>query len=404
MPSRGPTGAEEVLSGRRESASSSFRVRKLWDIKRQECLRYLRKPDVLMSLEHEIDARWPLANWGETRLLVAVSGGADSVALLHALLRLKKRVVGEGLQTASTAAEPSIESLVDVAHFNHGWRGTASDRDEAFVASLCQRLGVRFYVGRNTQSNAELLSKTEEQARDLRYAFLAETAYACGARYVVTGHTASDRVETVLHNLFRGTGLSGVAGPSLTRQLDRDLVLARPLIGCWREQIVDYLAKIAETHCEDASNADTQYRRNFLRHKLLPLLREEYGDQVDQRLCSFSELSEEAVLALRESAREYLRLVEALRRDAGRVGERGSAWLPALDHLDFAWVVVREGLREIWHTRGWKLQGMTRQHWDAVRELLEGKSGSEREASLNLPGNLVARREGAWVRISQKGE
>jgi tRNA(Ile)-lysidine synthase len=328
-------------------------------------------------------------------MLVAVSGGADSVALLHALVRLVK----------CQAPEAGI-ALIDVAHFNHGWRGAASDGDQAFVRELCQQLGLRLFEGGEAAGLAGPGAKTEERAREVRYQFLTETAYACGARYVVTGHTANDRVETVLHNLFRGTGLSGVAGPALTRQLDRDLVLVRPLLGCWREQVEGYLQELGATFRQDASNADVTYRRNYLRHSLLPVLRVEYGPQVDQKLLSFSELAEETMAALRQSAEEYLRLVEALRRDAGLVGDSDAAWVPSLGQLNFPWVVVREGLRNVWLARQWKLQAMSREHWEALRSLLQPrktatKSVAERRVSLNLPDGLIAMHEGDWIRIGR---
>lgn len=310
------------------------------------------------------------------------------MALLHALLRISRR------------AEPS-NPLIEVAHYNHGWRGAASDRDEAFVAETCQRLQLRFHAGHMPTVANDAFSKSEEIARQARYDFLISTAYACGARYVVTGHTADDRVETVLLNLFRGTGLSGVAGPSLFRQLDRELVLVRPLVGCWRQQITDYLTAIGETHIHDASNDDTQYRRNYIRRELLPKIRQEFGEPVDQRLFSFSELAEEAITALRDWSGEYLRLVEALRRDAGLVGDPESVWVPSRALLDYPWAVVREGLRALWQQHGWKQQGMTREKWQAIRELIQVPVAEEGHTTLNLPGGVNATREGGWIKFSR---
>jgi tRNA(Ile)-lysidine synthase len=358
----------------------------------------LRSNELCFSLsvvEQEVATRWPPGVWVGTRMLVAVSGGADSVALLHSLVRLSRA------QATNTGI-----SLIDVAHYNHGWRGAASDADQAFVRELCQRLGVRLFEGADLSGLSGPANKSEERAREVRYQFLTDTAYACGARYVVTGHTANDRVETVLHNLFRGTGLSGVAGPALTRQLDRDLVLIRPLVGCWREQIEGYLGELGEAYRQDASNVDITYRRNYLRHSLMPILRREYGVQVDQRLCSFSELAEETMAALRDSAEEYLRLVEALRRDAGLVGDLDAAWVPSLGQLNFPWVVVREGLRNVWLARQWKLQAMTREHWEALRSLLQPRKPAPRTAvkklaTLNLPDGLIAVHEEDWIRIGR---
>ena len=355
----------------------------------------------MLPLEQAIEARWPVVQWGATRVLVAVSGGADSVALLHALVRLRARQ-----QPAVAGVSPP--TLIDAAHFNHRWRGRASNRDEAFVAELCQRLGVRLFTDRAAAPLTGSL-KSEERARDARYAFLTTTAYACGARYVVTGHNANDRVETVLHNLFRGSGLAGVTSPSFVRPLDSELLLVRPLVSSWREAIVDYLEQLGASYCQDASNRDTRYRRNYLRHSLLPLLRKEYGESVDQRIFAFSELAHEALGALRDSAAEYMRLVEALRRDAGRVGDSQAVWLPCLEQLSFPWIVVREALRELWLTRGWKLQGMSREHWQAIRRLLEAPnqrgnseqrgSGRATEATLDLPDAIRVCRDGGWVKI-----
>ncbi|MCA9134724.1 MAG: tRNA lysidine(34) synthetase TilS, partial [Planctomycetales bacterium] len=228
-------------------------------------------PDSTTALEIELAAAWPVYRWGRTRQLVAVSGGADSVALLRALLRL--------------APDPS---LIDAAHFNHGWRGDESDGDEYFVRELCQLLGVRLFVERASETLSEAVAhgRSEAEARNLRYDFLARTAYRSGARYVLTAHTASDRVETLLHNLFRGSGLGGVATLGLVRPLDQQLVLARPLISCSREQVLDHLSQLGQPCRQDASNDNLAFRRNYIRHQLLPLLREQYGPQLDARLLS----------------------------------------------------------------------------------------------------------------------
>ena len=136
----------------------------------------------------------------------------------------------------------------------------------------------------------------------------------------------------------------------------------------------------------------------------MPLLRQVYGTSVDLRLNSFSELAEEALVALRCSAAEYLRIVEALRRDGGLVGAKELLWLPTLAQLDFPWAVVREGINQAWHERAWKLQGMTREHWEQLRQLMQAETLADANSSLNLPSGIVARREGAWVRIAQLGD
>ncbi len=367
----------------------------------------------MQSPEKAIEEKWPRERWRGTRLLVAVSGGADSVALLHAMVRL-------------AATQPDrLEGQIQAAHFNHGWRGAESDADETFVVELCQRLNVPLIVGRNehpvsrnehrtvTAWAAQQLpvtpersvpAKTEEGARNQRYAFLTQTAYQCGARYVLTAHTANDRVETLLHNLFRGTGLSGVVGPSLTRSFGPELVLVRPLLGCWREQVEAYLQALEQGFRVDSSNADVKFQRNYLRQALLPELRERFGAQIDERLLAFSELAEESVGALRELSADYLRRIELMRdalASSGGLRERdvrSELWLPTLAKLPCPWPVVHQGLVSVWQERAWPLQAMSREQWKKLRELMNGQAGMEHA---NLPGELVARRLGEWVVIAR---
>lgn len=358
----------------------------------------------MQSLEIAIEATWPRARWQGTRVLVAVSGGADSLALLHAILRL-----------AATQPE-QLERQIQVAHFNHGWRGAESDADEAFVCALCQRLNVPLIVGRaehhhvaaasTSGGSLDLVSpptKTEESARKLRYEFLTKTAHHYAARYVLTAHTANDRVETMLHNLFRGTGLSGVVGPSLHRSLGPELVLVRPLLGCWRGQIESYLQELGQDFRVDSSNADVTFQRNYLRQALLPELRERFGAQLDERLLAFSELAEETVAGLQELATQYLRQVDTLRvgqaklHPAPNLENRSAIYLPIESQLAYPWPVVHQALVRIWQAQSWPLQAMSREHWERLRGLM---SSANDEEYANLPGGLVARRVAEWVIVA----
>lgn len=372
------------------------------------------------SLEIELEALWPTERWLGTRVLVAVSGGADSVALLRAIVNLARAEVGD------------VEGQIQAAHYNHGWRGAASDGDEEFVRKLCQRLQVPLFVGCNTghfnsaphRSAADSTSragsgaeecdmpsspseksptKTEAGAREVRYDFLSQTAYQCGARYVLTAHTASDRVETMLHNLLRGTGLAGVVGPPLTRPFGAELVLVRPLLGCWREQVEAYLHELGQDFRQDASNTDIAFQRNYLRHKLLPELRERFGGKLDQRLLDFSELAEEVVTDQRELAAEYLSRVAVLYETAvagfelqSRPG-RGELYLPSRQKLACSWSVVHQALVRSWQERGWPQRSMSRAQWLKLRWLMSDAATGECE---NLPGNLIAKRDGEWVVIT----
>lgn len=379
------------------------------------------------SLERELDALWPTERWLRTRVLVAISGGADSVALLRAIVNL-------------AGSHPvTVEGQVHAAHYNHGWRGAASDGDEEFVRKLCQDLQIPLIVGCNTADFArapqradtgvaenaagdasrsssrdgiydlpiglpeKLPNRTEAGARELRYGFLSRTAYQCGARYVLTAHTANDRVETMLHNLLRGTGLAGVVGPPLTRPFGAELVLVRPLLACWREQVEAYLRELGQDFRQDASNMDIAYQRNYLRQKLLPELRERFGEKLDQRLLDFSELAEEVVTDQRELAAQYVSEAALLHASAvakfelpGNPG-RHELYLPCLQKLACSWSVVHQALARLWQERDWPLQSMSRPQWGKLRWLMSSAATGERE---NLPGNLVAERAGEWVVIT----
>ena len=188
-----------------------------------------------------------------TRVLCACSGGADSVCLLH-LLR-------------------SMDGIgVVCAHFNHGLRGAESDRDEVFVKELCDRLGIPCVTGHGDVRGyaAEHGLGIEEAARALRYAFLEQTAEEQGCSRIATAHNAEDNAETVLLNLIRGTGGRGLGGIPPVRGK-----LIRPLLTVTRAEIESYLAEHGLSHVEDSSNASDDYTRNRIRHRILPLLREE---------------------------------------------------------------------------------------------------------------------------------
>lgn len=200
----------------------------------------------------EFAARYEMLPEG-TRVLCACSGGADSVCLLH-LLR-------------------SMDGIgVVCAHFNHGLRGAESDRDEAFVKELCDRLGVPCVTGHGDVRGyaAERGLGIEEAARELRYAFLERTAKEQGCSRIATAHNAEDNAETVLLNLIRGTGGRGLGGIPPVRGK-----LIRPLLTVTRAEIETYLAEHGLPHVEDSSNASDDYTRNRIRHRILPLLREE---------------------------------------------------------------------------------------------------------------------------------
>jgi tRNA(Ile)-lysidine synthase len=183
------------------------------------------------------------------RLLAALSGGADSVALVAALLDLGEAVVA--------------------AHFNHRWRGLESERDEAFARGLCRQLGVELVVGSGAAVPRRAVGGLEQAGREARYAFLHQAARARGCARIATGHTRDDQAETVLLRLLRGSGAAGLAGIQPVRA---DGVV-RPLIDVARADVLAYLQRRRLTFVDDSSNADLRFSRNRLRALVLPALR-----------------------------------------------------------------------------------------------------------------------------------
>ena len=188
---------------------------------------------------------------GADRVICALSGGADSVCLAHVMLSL--------------AEETGVR--VECAHYNHHLRGEESDRDEAFVREWCMARGLRLHLGSGDVAAfaREKHLGLEEAARVLRYGFL-ESLGDEDTR-IATAHQAEDQAETLLLNLLRGSGLKGLGGIPPVRGR-----IIRPLLGVSRREILEYLAGEGLRYVEDSSNESDAFRRNQLRHQVLPLL------------------------------------------------------------------------------------------------------------------------------------
>ncbi len=189
--------------------------------------------------------------WGGRKILCAVSGGADSMCMLHAL--------------RSAGAE------VYAAHYEHGIRGAESLRDALFVQSYCQSENIPFVMARgNVPQYAKAHSMgTEEAARLLRYEFLEQKREELGCEFIATAHNADDNAETVLMNLIRGSGAKGLSGIPRMRGS-----IIRPLIQWSRRDVEQYLALGFIPHVEDSTNQSDDYTRNLLRHRIIPQILE----------------------------------------------------------------------------------------------------------------------------------
>ncbi len=255
-------------------------------------------------------------------ILLAVSGGGDSVAMLHVMA--------------------SLGQQVGVVHVHHGLRGDAADRDAAFVREQAQRLGVPFYLAFVDASTPDGDSP-EARARRLRYAALEELRRMHRYRYIATAHTVDDQAETVLLRMLRGTGPRGLAG--IQPRLERAHCL-RPLLEVTRADIDAYLEACRVEWVEDESNSDPRFTRNRLRHEVLPLL-ETIHPQATRRLAALANHAGElsAWMAIQ---------VDALLDAATQFGDEG-VWLDgsrwnqapaALRHWALGEVLDRLGLGE----------------------------------------------------------
>jgi tRNA(Ile)-lysidine synthase len=209
------------------------------------------------------------------RIGVAVSGGADSVALLRLLLE----------------ARDELGIILTVVHFNHGIRGAESDADEAFVRDLARKFGLEFVVdSADTPAYAkEQKLSLETAARRLRYDLFARlTQSKASLDTIATAHTMDDQAETVLMRLLRGAGTRGLAG---IYPEQKDLRLVRPLLGLRRTEIEAYLRAVGQDWREDASNRDVHHTRNRIRHELLPLLARDYNPGIVESLARTADVA-----------------------------------------------------------------------------------------------------------------
>ena len=299
--------------------------------------------------------------------LVAVSGGADSVALATAIARL---------------APVGARGQLVMAHADHGLRAeSAADRD--FVRALAERLGVRFVGRRLDVAAAAGREGLEGRARRLRYEFLAEAAHEVGARHVMVAHTADDQAETILHRLLRGTGVAGLAGMRRSRQLADGVALLRPLLHVSRASVRAFLAATGQEWREDATNADPARARNFLRHEILPRCTSGPYPAAAEAIVRLGDQAAVAAVAL-ASAAEQLLDARSRRLEGGGVAVRTTD-LTGLDHH-----LLAEVCAAIWRRENWPRRDMTAAHYQAVATLMHGAGET---AALDLPGGIRVQRE-----------
>jgi len=297
------------------------------------------------------------------RVGIAVSGGADSVCLLHFLHKLA----------------PSWNLHLSVIHIDHGIRGAASEADADFVSSLSGKFALPFHFRRVDVPAID--DNMEQAARRVRQAFYQELISSDTVDRIATGHTKSDQAETVLYRVLRGAGLPGLSG---VRPITREGIV-RPLLDCARDEVRAWLEERGLEWREDETNRDVSYARNRIRHDLLPQLRREFNPRLDDTLANMAEMArdEEDYWAgqlepIRASGALYVLTIRRLRvhpAEARRVVRR-------------AIEAVKGDLRQIGF-----------EHVEAVLDMARSHQGHGR---MQIPGVDVFR-SFDWIRLAPAG-
>lgn len=314
-------------------------------------------------------------------VVLAVSGGADSVALA--------RMFCKELDSCA----------LKIAHFHHNLRGAEADSDAEFVKSLARDLNIAFVMKKMHHSKTPAAEKhafqkysakddsgsIEATLRAARYDFLCETAESLGFRYVATAHTRDDQVETILHRIVRGTGVAGLVGMSETRRLSDAVTLVRPLLQTSRDDLRAWLKQIQQPFCEDSSNLDERFTRNRIRHTLLPLLRREFNVGVDDGLLRLAT----------HAAFYHEEIAPYLAEKVVRLTLSQSAECVVLNRLElqkFSPAAIAEMFIEIWKQQSWPLRAMGQTQWIRLaRFISEKKTPGENcsTAKMLLPGKIT---------------
>jgi tRNA(Ile)-lysidine synthase len=304
-----------------------------------------------------------------TRLLVALSGGSDSVALTFILREL--------------AANGEFD-VVGLAHFNHRLR-TGADRDEQFCRALAARIGLPIIAGGadvREYATSERLG-IEEAARRARYAFLHRSAADSNADRIAVGHTRDDQAETFLLKLIRGAGLTGLGGIYPRRD-----ALVRPLLDASRAELQDYLKAHGESWVNDDSNTDLAHARNRVRHRVIPALDAAYGGPTTASIARAAALAREDGMWLSELADKRYRELASIDDQSVSFSAAELAAEPGPIRRRLLLTALRDvaGVREI-----------TLEHVDAAADILNRSS-----AGADLPAARLELRRGKLVLVRKR--
>ena len=311
----------------------------------------------------------------QSSVLVAISGGADSVALLRGLVDVA----------------PQLDLRLAAGHLDHGLRGQESRSDARWTAELCNQLNVPCEIAHEdipAFARAAGLG-LEAAGRRLRYDFLSAAAERAGCGFVAVAHTSDDQAETILHRIIRGTGLAGLRGMPRRRRLSGSVELVRPLLEIRRNTVREWLEAHGHGFREDPPNRDESYTRNRIRHRLIPLLEGEFNAQAVAAILRLGHHAAEAEDALSMLARRLLDQALLDRStDVCRLDCRMFAQQPSY--------LIRVALRLLWEDLGWPLQAMGSAEWTRVADLVLADGGAA-----TLPERIQVNRRGELLVISR---
>ena len=336
----------------------------------EKASRYIKKQELLKSGD---------------RVIAGVSGGADSMCMLLILLSLKQE----------------LDLDIIVAHVNHGIRGEEAKRDADFVEAFCADKGLAFEL-----ANADIpgIAKetgttSEEAGRNYRYSFFCELAEKYRAEKIAVAHNSDDNAETVLFNIFRGSGIGGLKGILPKRSISgkgSKYTLIRPVLALSRAEIEEGLKEAGQDFCTDRTNSEDTYARNRLRNTILPMARDNINANVYGHIESLSRQAASVYDFIEQETDKYASCINPITDEDGR--KTGvSIDIPSMEKLHR--VLKQSLIRRAFEMVSGKLKDVEETHIEAIEDLINKQSGKR----ISLPYDITATRVYDSIILSSEG-
>ena len=336
----------------------------------EKASRYIKKQELLKSGD---------------RVIAGISGGADSMCMLLILLSLKQE----------------LDLDIIVAHVNHGIRGEEAKRDADFVEAFCADKGLTFELANADipRIAKETGTTSEEAGRNYRYSFFCELAEKYRAEKIAVAHNSDDNAETVLFNIFRGSGIGGLKGILPKRSIsgkDSKYTLIRPVLALSRAEIEEGLKEAGQDFCTDRTNNEDTYARNRLRNTILPMARDNINANVYRHIESLSRQAASVYDFIEQETDKYASCINPVTDEDGR--KTGvSIDIPSIEKLHR--VMKQSLIRRAFEMVSGKLKDVEETHIEAIEDLINKQSGKR----LSLPYDIIATRVYDSIILSSGG-